>query len=126
MNEHADETFKSMIEISVEGMKSLLLINGGAAITVLTFLGTNSGKSFASHAGISLARFILGVTFSVCIFVFSYATQFALFNESINNKNYNGPRHMTFVLAALVFVFLSLIAFCIGCASSIFVLTHYI
>ena len=113
-----------MVNISVEAMKALLLINGGAVIAILTFLGTGNGRSFAVHSGFPLGGFVAGVIFSVCTFVFSYATQFALFNESVDNTNYHGPHHMTFVAIAVVFVVLSLIAFAIGCASSILVLTH--
>lgn len=124
-NEHASETYKSMVSISVEAMKALLLINGGAVIAVLSFLGNSDhGITFAAHASLPLSSFVAGVIFSICTFAFSYATQFALFNETVGNGNYHGPRHMTFVAVALVFVVLSLVSFALGCASSIWLLTH--
>lgn len=37
--EHALETYKSLIQTSVEGMKLLTLLNGGAAVALLAYLG---------------------------------------------------------------------------------------
>lgn len=37
--EHALETYKSLITVSMEGLKTLLLINGGAVVAMLAFLG---------------------------------------------------------------------------------------
>jgi hypothetical protein len=42
--EHALETYKSLIQISVEGMKLLALLNGGAAVALLAYLGNVAGK----------------------------------------------------------------------------------
>jgi hypothetical protein len=36
--EHAVETFRSMIQISVESMKLLALLNGGGAVALLPYL----------------------------------------------------------------------------------------
>jgi hypothetical protein len=49
-NEHAIETFKSMIQISVEGMKLLGLLNGGAAVALLPYLLAVPGKRLLPHA----------------------------------------------------------------------------
>jgi len=123
--EHSSETNKSMISISVEALKALLLINGGATIAMLSFLGASSrGATLVAHAWLPLSSFTLGIVFSVCAFVFSYATQFALFNETLRSSDYKGPRHMTFVVWGLAFVVLGLVAFVVGCASSILALTH--
>jgi hypothetical protein len=42
---HLQETYKSLITISVECLKMLAIVNGGAAVAVLTYLG-----NLASHA----------------------------------------------------------------------------
>ena len=41
---HLQETYKSLITISVECLKMLAIVNGGAAVAVLTYLG-----NLASH-----------------------------------------------------------------------------
>jgi hypothetical protein len=41
-DEHALETFKSLITVSVEGLKTLLLINGGAIVALLAFIGQSA------------------------------------------------------------------------------------
>jgi len=43
---HALETYKSMLSISVEGLKALLLINGGAVVAMLAYLGQSSQVFF--------------------------------------------------------------------------------
>jgi hypothetical protein len=42
--EHAVETFESIIQISLTGLKLLALFNGGAAVAVLAYLGNVAGK----------------------------------------------------------------------------------
>jgi hypothetical protein len=36
---HAIETFKSLPSIAIEMLKSIMLVNGGAAVAMLAFLG---------------------------------------------------------------------------------------
>lgn len=42
---HPEETYKSLTTISVEALKALALINGGAAVAILAYLG-----NLASHS----------------------------------------------------------------------------
>jgi len=44
MHEGQKEQFQSTIEIGLEVLKSSILINGGAAIALLTFLGNSNGN----------------------------------------------------------------------------------
>ena len=126
MDTHAQETYKSMHSISVEGMKALLLINGAAIVSLLTFLGNAKvGKELAKCADLPLTAFVSGVVFSVFAFVFSYATQFALFNETVRPNSYHGPKHMVFVVIALLFVVLGLVTFVVGCFTSISLISRY-
>lgn len=37
---HIQETFKGLIALSIEALKALLLINGGAAVAILAYLGS--------------------------------------------------------------------------------------
>ena len=38
-NEHAVETYRSLVQIVSEGLKILLLLNGGDVIAILAYLG---------------------------------------------------------------------------------------
>ena len=49
--EYDSETYKSMNSISVEVMKSVLLVNGGAVIAVLSYLGAINNPKITSKAG---------------------------------------------------------------------------
>lgn len=122
--EHALETYKSLISVSMEGLKSLLLIHGGAVVAVVAFLGQSSlGPELAAHFWWPLGFFIAGLTLCVLAFVGSYATQFALFNERLG-RAYKGPRHMVCLWATVLLVFLSIAAFAAGAFSSVHVLSE--
>ena len=115
---HALETYKSMIAISVEGYKALLLINGGAIVATLAYLEQSStGSETAKHMLWPLYGFVAGIVFIVIAFMFSYAAQFKLFNESVNSQPKG--RHMCCVWAALFSVILSLIFFSFGSILSV-------
>jgi hypothetical protein len=42
---HPEETFKSLITISVEALKTLALVNGGAAVALLAYLGNLAART---------------------------------------------------------------------------------
>ncbi len=46
---HLQETYKSLITISVECLKMLAIVNGGAAVAVLTYLGTWETSPVTRH-----------------------------------------------------------------------------
>ena len=95
-------------------------------MSLLTFIGNSEiGKGVAHDAGTSIGAFVTGVVFSILAFVFSYATQFALFNESVRPSSYSGPNHMVFVIIAAFFTVLGLIGFIVGCWTSVSLLIHY-
>lgn len=124
LEEHAAETYRSMISVSVEGFKTLLLINGGAVVAMLAYLGQSThGPELAARAAWPLGAFIVGLGCAAVAFVGSYATQFALYNETVSPSSYKGPRHMVFVWATLFVVVLSFSAFACGAVSSVRVLS---
>jgi hypothetical protein len=123
MSEHTSETYRSLISISMEGLKTLLLINGGAIVALLAYLGQSpQGPRIAPHVWLPLGSFVAGVGFSALAFVGSYATQFALYNESVFATTYKGPRHMTFLWATVGLVAAGFISFAVGAFSSVAVL----
>src|SRR5947207_16021942 len=93
--EHALETYRSLIAISLAGLKTLMLINGGAVVALLAYLGQSpKGPSLAPHAWCSLGGFVFGVVFCVAAFFSAYQTQFALYNESISPETKEMFKHM--------------------------------
>ncbi len=80
--QHRLETYKSLITISLEGFKYLALINGGAIISLLTYLGNIAGKELPRPdvRGAALS-FMSGLALCGLSLFISYLTQFRLFNE---------------------------------------------
>ncbi|SHM06858.1 hypothetical protein SAMN05444159_7587 [Bradyrhizobium lablabi] len=72
---------------AIEGMKALLLLNGGAAIALLTFIGSHapsgSNKTLIAQAiGNSLISFGVGTVSAATTFVAGYLTQLYYGNGS--------------------------------------------
>src|SRR4051812_393584 len=92
--EHALETYRSLISISLAGLKTLMLINGGAVVALLTYLEHSpQGATLASQAFWSLGAFVAGVVFCVAAFFGSYQTQFTLYNETVSPAEVAGLSH---------------------------------
>jgi hypothetical protein len=120
---HAGETFKSLISISVEGLKSILLLNGGAIIAILAYLGeASSGQQLAARLKCSLVWFVVGLITISLAFVTSYLTQLALFNESVNSNTYKGPKHQLVLWTTVALGITSLVSFSCGAFSTVNVL----
>ena len=125
MDDHLAETYRSLISISIEFFKALLLINGGSIVAILAFLGQASNvQQIAKCISFPLGCFVIGTCLSALAFFFSYATQFALFNERISPKEYSGPKHMCFAYFTAGIAVLSLVAFSVGAFTSIGVLAN--
>lgn len=118
--EHALETFKSLITVSMEGLKVLLLINGGAVVALLAFLGQSAlGPKLAPQFWWPMGYFVAGVGFCTLAFVASYFTQFSLYNEHFPERNYRGPKHTSCLWVAALFVFASVGSFGFGAFASV-------
>jgi hypothetical protein len=124
-DEHAIETYRSLISISLAGLKTLMLINGGAVVALLTYLGQSpQGPNLATHVWWSLGAFVAGVVFCVAAFFGSYQTQFALYNESVSPATKSGLPHMKWQRITIAFVLLSCVAFAVGAFSTVWMLSH--
>jgi hypothetical protein len=118
-DEHAIETYKSLISISVELLKSLLLLNGGAIVALLAYIGqAKNGAEVAANSKGSLTWFIVGLMCAGAAFVGSYLTQLALFNESVRPDTYKGS-HKPWWWLSFAVAFLSLAAFAGGAFAGI-------
>jgi hypothetical protein len=120
--EHKIETFRSIITISIEGLKIPFLINGGAVIAVLAYLGQSEERpELASKSFLPLGLFIDGVALTVLAFIGSYSTQFSLYNERVNPDKYSGPGHMKFFWVTVALSFLSIASFACGTFTMLYV-----
>lgn len=121
--EHALETYKSLIGFSTEALKALQLLNGGAIVALLAYLGQAKVETSVSHnIGFPLICFIIGLSISMMTFFLAYYTQFRLYNETIN-PNYQGKHHTFWLWIAFCCLVLSLVFFVVGAWFGVKVLT---
>src|SRR6266852_4155989 len=82
--EHAVETFKSLILVSLQGLRLLALFNGGAAVALLAYLGNVAGKGIAlPDMRYPMKLYLAGLGFCGLAFLAGYLTQSFLYRESI-------------------------------------------
>jgi quinol-cytochrome oxidoreductase complex cytochrome b subunit len=94
---HLTETYKSLITLTVEALKMLALVNGGAAIAILTYLGNLASRQPAMghlpDIKFALWCYSGGVAATTLAFIFAYATQLRLFIEERDRRG--GPPRRT-------------------------------
>lgn len=114
------ETFKSLITLSIEGFRYLALVNGGAVVALLAYLG-NVAKNGTPVPDLTsaLTGFLVGlVACGIALFA-AYLTQFFLLNDLLANKNQEEQRHKWMVGVAAVAFVVSLAAFCWGAREAV-------
>ena len=118
-SEHWLETYRSLIAISTEGFRFSALINGGAAVAILAYLGeVSSGSNTAPDMRCAVGAFLGGLLLCGTSLVFAYVTQLKLLNELREGK----PPiiHHGLLLWLSVALFLaSLVAFGVGSWSAV-------
>ncbi len=121
--EHKLETYKSLISVSTQAFKALQYLNGGAVFAVLTYLGQlkNPSTEILSLAQCPLTLFILGLVSGTVVYLTSYITQFALYNDI--NIRYRGSKHQFWLYLSFVLCISSLIFFSFGAYSVLDALT---
>jgi len=95
---------------AIEGLKVLLLLNGGAAIALLTFLGHSPDEKKAL-VGIALTAFAVGAALATMIFLTAYLAHFFYGN---NNRDLAVKCHF----ASYAIFLLSMASFILGVASA--------
>lgn len=92
-NWHPQETYKGMIAISIEVAKMLALLNGGASLAVLTYVGSFVSRGQvvpnASEIKSALCYYIFGLMLIGAATILGYVTQFLLYNETIPQSKVN-------------------------------------
>lgn len=89
------EVFRSVITVGANAAKSFMIINGGAAIALLAFLGNIWNKETTPTASASVANslliFCLGILCSGVCSGFTYLSQFCYANSELSTKR---PWHL--------------------------------
>jgi len=112
-----------MVSLSTEALKAVLLLNGGAVVALLAYLGQASSRAeLARRAACPLTWFVVGLVLAALAFGSAYLTQLALFNESGLGDKFKGVKHRVWLNAALVLALSSLACFAGGAYTSIRVL----
>ena len=108
------ETFKSLIQISLEGFKVLALLNGGAAVAILAYLGNSAarGQNRLPDMILPMICYVTGLFLCGLCFLGSYLTQLTLFNEAMDRKPVG--HHKLWLSVTMFLCFLSLVAFASG------------
>lgn len=73
-----------MISVGTEALKALQLINGGAIVAILAYLGKDpGGYGLAGTIGASVGSVVVGLAAATAGLLFVYFTQYALLNEFV-------------------------------------------
>jgi hypothetical protein len=109
---HSQETFKSIFQFAIEGLKLIALINAGGAVAIAAYgLGKVPGVDLAYP----MAFFLTGTGLVAFSFAFAYATQIVLFGETIAERAPN--KHVPLLRTAAILGFASVVCFCLACWS---------
>ncbi|HTF44271.1 MAG TPA: hypothetical protein VK641_10250 [Terriglobales bacterium] len=111
-NEHALETFRSLVTIAVAALQSLVLLNGGALVALLAYIGQIDDRAaFAGRVAFPVASFILGLVMASMAFFSAYVTQLLLYGESALGAKRS---HQPAIWVTLGLAVISLGAFAVG------------
>ena len=123
-NGAALQMFQSVIEYGRDALKAAMLVNGGAAVALLAFIGkiwsAENGLGAATPLACSLALFAFGVLFAALSTFFTYCTQYSyLTAQGIVKEDPGKSRSWDrwgrfFHLTVLVLVFSSFVLFALG------------
>jgi phosphate/sulfate permease len=127
---HIIETFKGLITLSVEVAKMLALVNGGAAVALLAYLGNLARFSILHppHLTHALMWFCKGLFATVLAVIFAYLTQLKLYNEERKKRQQSSipedqrtpvrERHGWILAVAILLAVFAAFAFYKGCLSA--------
>ena len=110
-NNHYFETYKSLVALATEGFKFVALINGGAAVALLSYLGSVSGTGHVPDMRSAMFMFLGGLACCGVSMLFAYLTQLRRLNDIAENTNTKPSWRLS---VALVFFILGLVLFISG------------
>lgn len=110
-NWHQQKTYESMITYGCNAIKFVLIANGGAIISILTFLGNHPDR--ISSITPALILFMLGVICGGAVNITAYFTQLSLFNQYPTNvlPLYD---HKTWLWTSIALITIGILLFAIG------------
>lgn len=115
--QHKIETYRSMITISLDVFKSLILINGGAAAGMIASIHNIARIMTVESIQAAMGFFVLGIALAAAAPIASWFTQNRLHNENIGVSRPGG--HNWYVAIAVILCIGSMIAFCIGAMTAV-------
>jgi hypothetical protein len=106
-----------MVSISMEALKFLVLINGGAAVAIIALLGNiyASGRP-VPDLGCPMILFALALVICGVSFASAYFTQLQLLTEIGTEK---APRHAYPLYTTVALFFISLVLFAVGAVTAV-------
>lgn len=107
------ETYKSLIKLSSDGYKTLLLLNGGGVLTFMN-LFSKGANSYGYRLIDPMIFFILGLCFTSTAYFVSYFVQFNIYKQKNNTGLFN---------TAILISVMGLLMFILGCITGLIVLT---
>ena len=100
------ESFSKTIDCSLAAQKSVFMLNGAAAIGVLTFLGNCIGKSECQWGAIPLLGYVFGILFNIAGMFLTREAQ-AAYTDSKNTKGDFLNKAITFFCVISLLFFMS-------------------
>src|SRR5579872_5075528 len=98
--------------LGTEALKTVLLLNGGGAIGLMTFLG-NLVKSNPASVPVNVGFFGAMIAFAVGTSMsLAYLTQLRLYHEAVGLEAEGG--HTVYLNTCIALVFAAIAAFCAG------------
>jgi len=123
-NWHQEETYKSLMLYGNNAVKYVLLVNGGAVISILTFLGNFLKDHKTSiNMGWPMACFLIGIVVGGMAHITAYLTQFVLYNEG--NGDQLKFKHTVWLYTSLVLVVIGILLFGVGSVLALLELRSY-
>jgi hypothetical protein len=123
--DHQTETFKSLISLSTEALKALQLLNGGAVVALLAYLGQASKRADLARAlTCPFALFVAGLLAATLAYGSAYLTQLSLYSEDVQGAGFRGTKHQVWLWTTFAIALASLALFAFGAFASIAALTR--
>jgi len=122
--EHAVETYKSLISLGTQSLKTLQLLNGGAIVALLAYVGRSptvqeSHATVARNTSLPILFFVLGLVAGTLAHFTTYFTQFALYQEGVHGALFLRCRHTVWLWATIILALGSLGLFSCGALSGV-------
>ncbi len=108
---HQQKTYESMITYGVNAVKFVLIANGAAILSILTFLGNHPDR--IGYIKPALIFFMIGVVCGCAVNITAYLTQLSLFNQRSHTarKLYD---HRTWLYISMALIGLGTVCFAAG------------